>query len=96
MIAQLIAAGVLLVFATTGFAFVQEYRDDGSKPNAAIDEEVAPGEESLHEEQGAPSPRIEVAPAPQPTYRTNCNQIRGTPYTGPEERSWFLTNCLGR
>jgi cytoskeletal protein RodZ len=94
MIAQLIAAGVLLVFATTGFAFIQEYRDEDKPDTTAVEEQAVPQENQQKEDQAAPS-RIQ-SPTPTPSYRTNCSQIRGTPYTGPEERAWFLTNCLGR
>ena len=26
--------------------------------------------------------------------RENCNEIRGTQYRSPEERTWFLANCV--
>ena len=28
--------------------------------------------------------------------RLDCEKIRGTNYNSPEERTWFLANCLGR
>lgn len=37
------------------------------------------------------------APPPAPTQvlnRLNCDQIRGTDYFSPEERTWFLANCV--
>lgn len=37
-----------------------------------------------------------VPPTPiVPPDRTNCAEIRGTPYRSPGERQFFLTNCVG-
>jgi LPXTG-site transpeptidase (sortase) family protein len=39
-------------------------------------------------------PRAEP-PAPSlPPNRANCDQIRGTAYESPEERDWYLANCI--
>jgi hypothetical protein len=35
-------------------------------------------------------------PASTATNRANCNEIRGKPYRSPEERTWFLANCITR
>ena len=37
----------------------------------------------------------ETRPAAEPvTNRANCDQIRGTDYFSPDERVWYLANCL--
>ena len=47
----------------------------------------------------SPSPQTQP-PVPAPTAtpvitnRANCDQIRGTDYNSPEERQWFLANCV--
>jgi len=42
-----------------------------------------------------PAPQAAPAATPTPTFRTNCNDIRGTPYKNDDERTWFLANCSG-
>ena len=48
-----------------------------------------------------PAPtEIPAEPTPPPatptqvTNRENCAQIRGTDYFSPQERTWFLANCV--
>jgi hypothetical protein len=36
-----------------------------------------------------------VAGQPAPGDRTDCNQIRGTPYRSDAERQWYIANCSG-
>lgn len=46
----------------------------------------------------APAPPETASPPPPqqgPPNRMNCDAIRGTQYLSPEERSWYLGNCLG-
>ena len=36
-----------------------------------------------------------VTPVPDPSVnREDCEEIRGTDYRSPEERQWFLANCV--
>ena len=45
----------------------------------------------------SPTPRPTATPTPDPSVnRLNCQQIRGTDYRSPEERTWFLANCVTR
>jgi hypothetical protein len=37
---------------------------------------------------------VEPTPEPPPN-RENCAEIQGTDYLSPEEREWYLANCLG-
>ncbi len=37
-----------------------------------------------------------AAPATAPPDRTDCNQIRGTPYRSNAERAWYQANCLNQ
>jgi hypothetical protein len=40
-----------------------------------------------------PPPPGQSQPPPSQGDRTNCDQIRGTPYRSNAERDWFLKNC---
>lgn len=44
------------------------------------------------------APALEPTPSPatptQVSNRENCAEIRGTDYFSPEERTWFLANCV--
>jgi len=40
------------------------------------------------------SPQTSLPPG-TPGDRTNCNEIRGTPYRSDTERLWYLSNCQG-
>lgn len=41
-----------------------------------------------------PKPTPTPRPTEPPPDRTDCGQIRGTPYRSPQEREWFLANCI--
>lgn len=49
----------------------------------------------------SPTPTASPTATPSPTpsasatNRMNCDEIRGTSYLSPEERTWYLENCLG-
>ena len=57
--------------------------------------------------KGAEPTQTLIPPSPQPTElpsaepivtslpdRINCNEVRGTAYRSPNERDWFLANCV--
>lgn len=39
-------------------------------------------------------PEATAEPTAPVTNRQDCNQIRGTQYLSPEERTWYLDNCV--
>lgn len=44
----------------------------------------------------ASAPAVQPGQPPAPgsaPHRTDCNQIRGTPYQNNQERAWYLANC---
>jgi hypothetical protein len=54
-------------------------------------------EAQLREQCATPAPEPQATPTPDPrTNRADCNTIRGTDYRTPEERQWFLANCVTR
>ena len=65
-------------------------------------EEATEPEDAAEPEDGAesegpeiPGERRELTPTPvQPGNRQDCQRIRGTDYHSPEERTWFLSNCV--
>jgi hypothetical protein len=66
---------------------------------------LSPAREARYREQcasptpAAPEPAAAPAATPTPDTRPNrgdCNVIRGTAYNSPEERVWFLANCVAR
>jgi hypothetical protein len=63
---------------------------------------LSPAREAQYREQCAtPTVAAEAAPAATATpdtrpNRGDCNVIRGTAYNSPEEREWFLANCVAR
>lgn len=57
---------------------------------------LSPAREAEYREQCA-TPEPEATAEPTPDTRTNredCDTIRGTDYRSPEERQWFLANCV--
>jgi hypothetical protein len=63
---------------------------------------LSPARQAQYREQ-CETPTAEPSAAPAATAtpdtrpnRGDCNIIRGTAYNSPEERQWFLTNCVGR
>lgn len=42
-----------------------------------------------------PRPTNTPEPTPEAPNREDCDAIRGTDYQSPEEREWYLANCLG-
>jgi sortase family protein len=42
-----------------------------------------------------PAPTTTPEPTVEPPNREDCAQIQGTEYESPEERDWYLANCLG-
>ena len=69
--------------------------DETPAPDAPEGEGTGAGgteAEGAQPEGGEQQP-ADAAPAGPPN-RADCNQIRGTQYLSPEERTWFLANCV--
>ena len=95
MTGTLAALGVALVLLAGAYA---GFTDSGSEGLFAAEVEITPvsGLDLDDEAQATPSPTA-VVPTPTPTPVTNredCNQIRGTDYLSPGERTWYLGNCV--
>jgi hypothetical protein len=82
----LVILGLLLVIAGGGLTALSDSGDAGSTVSEATDD----GSQT-------PAQPPDAAPTPAPAEnRQDCNAIRGTDYLSPEERDWFLANCVPR
>jgi hypothetical protein len=79
VIRNLTLLGVVFVILAGGFAAFSQPETSGS-PAAEFQVDKA--------EEPAASPTTTVN-------REDCDAIRGTQYFSPEERVWFLANCVG-
>jgi hypothetical protein len=61
-------------------------------PSFALPAPSAPGPAPAQNRATQPSGSTVGSPPPAGV-RTDCNQIRGTPYTSDAERAWYLANC---
>ncbi len=92
MIGRLIVAGIVGVVFLSAAAGLMDPSSSRSTANA----DAQPGVTVTVE---TPSPQTQP-PTPAPTAtavitnRANCDQIRGTDYYSPDERQWFLANCV--
>ncbi len=94
---MLAAAGVALVLLASAYAGLTS--SDPSDSSADRGVQVTPVTDVDAVEPGpglatTPAPIVEATPTPNPLNRQDCNTIRGTPYASPEERTWYLANCL--
>jgi len=84
MIRFLILLGVVLVIAGGSLSAWSESGDADSSEPPALDSLETPA-----------STGAEPTATPEPvTNRENCDEIRGNDYLSPEERTWFLENCV--
>ena len=92
MIAKLVVAGIVGVVMLSALAGLID-PSSSNKTASAAKEPAITVMETPQAPAGAPE-----APTPTPVIenRANCDQIRGTSYNSPNERQWFLANCLGR
>lgn len=101
MFGQLTSLGIIVIVVSTSVAFAMEpgstASDSTPTPIATtVVPEPAAEPEPTAEREPAAVPEPTPAPPPAPANRADCNQIRGTNYLSPEERTWFLANCLAR
>ena len=99
--ALLIAVPVAIFLVTVAITLATSGGGNNDKP-LAVNPTVAP---SLNNLDTAPtasptakalaSPTATVEPTVEAPNRADCDAIRGTDYESPEERTWFLANCLG-
>lgn len=72
------------------------------EPEVALNPTVGPGIENIDAPATAtptarprPTSTSVPEPTPEPANRADCAAIQGTDYESPEEREWYLANCLG-
>ena len=85
---------VVVTLATSGGG-------DDEDPVLAVNASPTPALSNIDERptasatvQATSTPEPEATPE-EPPNRGDCEAIRGTDYESPEEREWFLANCLG-
>jgi hypothetical protein len=96
--AYFIAVPVAIFATTVAVTLATSGGDDGPKlavnPTAAV-----PSTQNI-DEPATPTATVTKAPStPTPTpvpvaNREDCTEIQGTAYESPEERTWYLANCL--
>jgi hypothetical protein len=87
----LIVLGIILVVAGGSLTAISDSGD--------ADNSTGGGSEISTEIREAPVIQSEATPTPVAapvTNRQDCNAIRGHAYLSPEERTWFLSNCVAR
>jgi hypothetical protein len=97
----LAAAGVVLVVLAATYSGLTaggiEGVDDHLNVTPVTDADSSRDREPAESAETTATPPAEiplVTPTPENvTNRQNCDQIRGTDYFSPEERSWYLSNC---
>jgi hypothetical protein len=82
----LVVLGLLVVIAGGTLTAVSDPDKAGSSPPAASD---------VADASATATPPPEETPTPV-TNRQDCQAIRGQQYLSPEERTWFLANCVTR
>ena len=68
-------------------------------PELAVAPTVAPSLDNIDAPPTAsltPRPTSTAVPTVAPPNRADCDAIQGTEYQSPEEREWYLANCLNR
>ena len=99
MTGWLAVSGIVLVLLASAYTGLQDSGNATSAPTV----EITPVSD-LDNSGGAADVTVTptatpVPPAPTATpgevaNRADCNQIRGTQYHSPEERTWYLANCV--
>ena len=96
-------AGILVpIFLGTVIVTLATSGGGGDEPEFAVNPTVAPSTDNIDEPATAttaptlaPTNTPEPTQAPEPPNREDCAAIQGTAYESPEEREWYLANCLG-
>jgi hypothetical protein len=96
MTGWLAAMGVVLVLTASAYSGLASSNVAGD----AAGTQVTPVTDlEAVEELATPSPTPSPRPTASPTpvlNRLNCQKIKGTDYLSPEERTWYLANCVSR
>lgn len=99
--AYFIAIPIPIFLVTVAVTLATSGGGDNSS-NVAIVPTTAPSLDNIDAPPTATATRAAViaptntpAPTPEPANREDCDAIRGTDYESPQEREWFLANCLG-
>lgn len=87
---------VLVTLATSGGG------GGDDEPELAVNPTVSPSADNIDAPPTATTaptlvpaaPTNTPEPTPEPPNREDCNAIQGTQYESPEEREWYLANCL--
>ena len=94
MIGRLIVAGIIGIVVVSAVAGLM----DPSTGKTSTKADAQPGVTVTAGPETAPPAQAPAPPGPTATAvvanRANCDQIRGTDYNSPEERTWFLANCV--
>jgi hypothetical protein len=99
--AYFIAIPIPIFLVTVAVTLATSGGGGDNNPSLAVNPTVAPSLDNIDTAPSpSPTPRptntpvpTEAPPAPAPN-RENCEEIQGTPYESPEEREWYLANCL--
>jgi hypothetical protein len=89
MTRSLLITGVVLVLSASVLAGIF---GGGGTTDAGISSAPAP---VLESPTAVPTPQATPEPTPVAN-RADCSAIRGTDYHSPEERTWYLANCVNR
>lgn len=100
MTGWLAATGIVLVLVASLYAGLNatspsDTAAERSGPTTPL-RDASPAEPALPEPTSTPQ-AAEAEPTAEPApvnNRQNCDQIRGTQYISPEERTWYLANCV--
>ncbi len=97
--ALLLAIPLSIFLVTVAITLATSGGGDDS-PELAINPTVSPSINNIDAAPTkSPTPVATKTPVPAPTAapanRADCDAIRGTDYESPEERTWFLANCIG-
>jgi serine/threonine-protein kinase len=85
-----IAGGAVLIAAVLGFLLLNGGSDSDNGGAGAVAAGATPAATATVSLGIAPT----AEPTPVPPDRTNCDEIRGTPYRSLAEQDWFNANCL--
>jgi hypothetical protein len=85
MIKYLIVIGVMVVILSGGLAELSGTGASAGSSDRAEETQAAPAPEATN------TPESTAEPV---TNRADCAKIRGTDYLSPDERTWFLANCV--
>jgi hypothetical protein len=93
-------AGVLVpIFLVTVVVSLATSGGEDEDPVLAVNPSATPALSNVDEPATAtatvPAATSTPEPTPEPANRADCAAIQGTAYESPEEREWYLANCLG-